>query len=167
MGYAPQKTGVYSGRQVLIKSDILVFNAKQDSILLYSDKAIGFSTNGSFHFDTTNIGDNKFIVNSPNIYLGLTPDEALPSDPAVLGDELGEFLGGDIGVLEIFNDMIDVICDHLQFQCPAGGKGKLTTGNWKNEGMFASIRGRIKMLQEDAIAKPGISSIKSDITKIA
>ena len=63
--------------------------------------------------------------------------------------------------------MIDVICDHLQFQCPAGGKGKLTTQNWKNEGMFAAIRQRIAMLQEDAIAQPGISSIKSDITKIA
>ena len=167
MDKIPQKPGVYQGRQVLINSDRLVFNAKDDSILLYSDKVIGFSTNGSFHFDTTNIDDNKFIVNAPNIYLGLTMDDSLPPNPAVLGDELGEFLGGDIGVLEIFNDMIDVICDHLQFQCPSGGKGKLTTQNWKNEGMFATIRGRIEELKADAMANPGISSIKSDITKIA
>ncbi len=167
MSYIPTKPGLFQGKQVLINSDRLVFNAKNDSILLYSDKVIGFSTNGSIHFDTTNIDKNKFIVNAPNIYLGLNKhDQSLPSNPAVLGDELGEFLGGDTGVLEIFLDMIDVICDHLQFQCPSGGKGKLTTANWKNEGMFAAIKGRVQELKEDAMAKPGISSIKSDITKI-
>tara|TARA_R110001592_G_scaffold196025_2_gene443732 strand:+ start:1736 stop:2245 length:510 start_codon:yes stop_codon:yes gene_type:complete len=165
--YIPKAANTYQGKQVLINSDRLVFNAKNDSILLYSDKAIGFSTNGSFHFDTTNIQKNKFVVNAPNIYLGLVNNESLPEEPAVLGDELGEFLGGDIGVLELFNDMIDVICDSLQYQCPAAGKGKLTTGNWQNEGMFSQIRARVKFLKDDAMAKPGISSIKSDTTKIA
>ena len=33
--------------------------------------------------------------------------------------------------------------------------------------MFATIRGRIEELKADAMATPGISSIKSDITKIA
>ena len=164
MSYIPTKPGVYQGKQVLINSDRLIFNAKNDSILLYSDKVIGFSTNGSIHFDTSNISRNKFIVNAPNIYLGLSKDQSLPTNAAVLGDELGEFLGGDIGVLEIFNDMIDVICDSLQFQCPSGGKGKLTTQNWKNEGMFSNIRQRIKFLQDDAMAKDG--SFKSEITKI-
>ena len=58
-----------------INSDRLVFNAKEDSILLFSDKAIGFSTNGSFHFDTSPDETNsKFVINSPlNRMLGQTP----------------------------------------------------------------------------------------------
>ena len=68
MSYIPDNVGVYEGKQVLINSDRLVFNAKDDSILLYSNKAIGFSTNGSFHFDTGILDENKFIVNTPNIF---------------------------------------------------------------------------------------------------
>jgi hypothetical protein len=91
MAYIPEHPNIYQGNQVIINSDRLVFNAKDDSILLYSDKAIGFSTNGSFHFDTSNDNSNKFIVNSPNIYLGLR-NTALPTEPAVLGHQLEEVL---------------------------------------------------------------------------
>ena len=85
--YIPEEIDKYHGKQVLINSDRLIFNARKDSILLYSDKSIGFSTNGNIHFDTGNEPDgeesNNFIVNSPNIYLGLTYENKLPSNPAV------------------------------------------------------------------------------------
>ena len=58
----PEHPNIYQGNQVLINSDRLVFNAKQDSILLYSEKSIGFSTKGNFHIDTDNSQHNKFIV---------------------------------------------------------------------------------------------------------
>ena len=51
--YIPQSPSTYQGNQVIINSDRLVFNAKTDCIFLFSDKVIGFSTNGSFHFDTS------------------------------------------------------------------------------------------------------------------
>ena len=41
MAYIPTDPHLYQGKQVIINSDRLVFNAKDDSILLYSDKAIG------------------------------------------------------------------------------------------------------------------------------
>ena len=81
--FIPENPKTYKGNQVIINSDRLVFNAKQDAILLYSDKAIGFSTGGSIYFDTSqvdkdqeaedpnNLDHGKFIVNSPYIYLGL------------------------------------------------------------------------------------------------
>ena len=69
--HVPPHPSTYIGNQVLISSDRLIFNAKSDSILLYSDKVIGFSTNGSFHFDTSPNEGSKFIVNAPEIYLGL------------------------------------------------------------------------------------------------
>ena len=62
MAYLPQDVATYKDNQIIINSDRLVFNAKKDSILLFSDKAIGFSTNGSFHFDTSsNRKTSKFV----------------------------------------------------------------------------------------------------------
>ena len=96
MSYIPESPNNYIGKQVIINSDRLIFNAKDDSILLFSDKAIGFSTNGSIHFDTSKEKDGEeasnFIINSPNIYLGLTYNDRLPTNSAVLGDELEELL---------------------------------------------------------------------------
>ena len=100
MNYVPQHPQIYTGNQVLINSDRLIFNAKNDSILLFSDKAIGFSTNGSFHFDTSSDKEqSKFIVNSPNIYLGLDFDNTLPKQSAVLAEDL----------IVILNEILDII----------------------------------------------------------
>ena len=85
------KPNTYEGKQVIINSDRLVFNARNDAILLYSNEQIGFSTNGNFHFNTSNLPENKFIINAPNIYLGLNR-EGLPYSPAVKGHELGVYL---------------------------------------------------------------------------
>ena len=104
MKFIPESPNTFQGNQVIINSDRLVFNAKEDAILAYSNKAIGFSTNGNFHFDTDNSGDAKFIVNAPNIYLGLNNLRTgeLPTEPAVLGHELK-------GTLEQILDLLDNI----------------------------------------------------------
>tara|TARA_R110002020_G_scaffold6422_22_gene27409 strand:- start:12765 stop:13235 length:471 start_codon:yes stop_codon:yes gene_type:complete len=88
MTQKPLSISTYQGNQILINSDRLVLNSKEDSILLYSNKVIGFSTQENFHFDTSSEPDSKFIVNSPNIYLGLDYNKEYPEQPAVLGDEL-------------------------------------------------------------------------------
>jgi hypothetical protein len=165
MSYIPENPGVYQGKQVIINSDRLIFNAKDDSILLYSNKGMGFSTNGSFHFDTSLLDENKFVVNSPNIYLGLHYDGELPPSPAVKGYELGEYLGGTDGVLAVMEDMIDVICDGIyytsHFSDPSTGRSQYTAPYSGNEGMFKHIRGRIEELKKD------VENFKSNITKIA
>jgi len=104
----PLSPNTYQGNQVIINSDRLIFNAKKDSILLYSDKTIGFSAKGNFHFDTDNLEDTKFIVNAPNIYLGLNNLRTgeLPTEPAVLGHELRGLLEQILYVLDTMtNDM--------------------------------------------------------------
>ena len=53
MTYKPTSPDLFEGNQVLINSDRILFNAKNDSILLFSKESIGFSTNGSIHFDTS------------------------------------------------------------------------------------------------------------------
>ena len=109
MAYLPQSPDTYQGNQVLINSDRLIFNAKNDNILLFAKEDIGFSTNGSFHFDTSNDEDrSKFIINSPNIYLGLEYDSTLPTQPAVLGEEL-------VTILEEILDMCESLSYDMAF----------------------------------------------------
>ena len=100
--YAPEQPNAYQGRQIILNSDRILFNAREDSALIFADKSIGLNTQGSIHFDTSeNPKKSYFIVNSPNIYLGMegNTNTEFPKEPAVLGFKLVEYL----------NDILDII----------------------------------------------------------
>ena len=151
--YTPKSPLLYDGNQVVINSDRLLFNAKTDSILLFSNEVIGFSTNGSFHFDTSDNNESKFIINSPNIYLGLDLKK-LPTEPAVLGNELHDLLNK---ILDLIYGLTGDICYKVSYISPVGP----TTMNPTNEGALLETRQRIQQLKRE------INAIKSNITKIA
>jgi len=158
MSYIPDDIQYYQGKQVLINSDRLVFNAKEDSILLYSKKSIGFSTKGSIHFDTDEEDDegriNNFIINSPNIYLGLTWDNKLSSNPAVKGDELETTLDD---ILSLIDNLILTILYKISYQL--GPKG--VTGAFSgNKAMVSGLRTTIDNIRKE------IKDIKSKTVKI-
>ena len=154
MSYTPEQPNIYQGKQAIINSDRILFNAKDDSILLFSNKAIGFSTNGSFHFDTGNNEENKFIVTAPNIYLGLQPNGNYPIDSALLGDKTEDWL---IDLLDMVEGMLDDICLKISYIAPLVGP---TAPNPANEGMVALRRQQIEKLKSD------IKDIKSKRIKI-
>jgi len=83
----------YLGNQIIINSGRVILNSKDDSVFLFGKKAIGFSSAGTINFDS----DDKFIVNSPQIYLGLNSVE-----PLVKGNQL-ELILNDI--LDILNTL--------------------------------------------------------------
>jgi hypothetical protein len=156
MSYIPQSPGTYQGNQVIINSDRLLFNAKTDSILLFSDKAIGFSTNGSFHFDTSSDeNESKFVINSPNIYLGLEFDNSYPTEPAVLGDQLED-------TLDRMLTLISGILDDMEYKisyivtAPASPTGP----NPANTSILQIRRREIQKIKQD------IQEIKSLNTKL-
>ena len=156
MTYTPKSPQEYNGNQVIINSDRLLFNAKTDSILLFSDKVIGFSTNGSFHFDTSpDKTKSKFIINSPNIYLGLNYDNTLPTQPAVLADDLIESLK------KIYR-MIETIYADISFQVSylSTTEGTLTGVNDKNFRLLQKRQRSINRAIED------LEDIKSVNTKL-
>ena len=83
--FKPVSPRQYQGNQVILNSDRLLFNSKKDCILMFADKAMSFSTNGSIHFDCgpnmatdpNNPGgadipnsNSEFIVNAQKIVLG-------------------------------------------------------------------------------------------------
>ena len=161
MAYKPTAPNLFQGNQVIINSDRLLFNAKDDSILLFSNKAIGFSTNGSIHFDTSDEKEgeeaSKFIVNSPNIYLGLDYKGDLPTEPAVLGDYLGDIWLSDM--LEMMEGLIDDLITKVAFISTAPGAP--TGPNPANQGMLSLRKMQIQDLKDN------IQYFKSKITKIA
>lgn len=153
--YKPQDPSRYRGKQIILNSGRLVFNAKSDSLLLYSNRVIGFSANDSFHFDTSKDEKSKFIVNSPNILLGLKYDDSLPTEPAVLGNELLE-------VLKEILDLIDKVYFDLSFNISfiTSKPGKLTTLNKKNWNIYKKRNNQRKTLSDS------LESIKSTKVKL-
>lgn len=157
MSFIPENPNTYQGNQVIINSDRLVFNAKEDSILLYSDKAIGFSTKGNFHFDTDNSENTKFIVNAPNIYLGIKnlSTGALPTEPAVLGHRLESLLDDLCDFLELF--LTDACFNISGIVTPHG------TPTGMNPENFGVLDERTKDLNE---IRKKLKSIRSRNTKL-
>ena len=106
--YKPEAPHVYMGNQVFINSDRLVFQAKKDSILLFAEKAMSFSTKGSFHFDTNSDDplNSKFVVNAGQIILGLKKSGKEgggleePTEPALKGEATTEWLAELLETLE-------------------------------------------------------------------
>ena len=68
----------YTGKQIIIDSGRVLLNAKDDSVFIVGDKAVGISTNGTFNIDS----GGKTIINSPSIDLGLNDRH-----PLLKGDE--------------------------------------------------------------------------------
>ena len=93
----PTQPYEYEGKQVIINSDRLLFNAKSDSLLVYSNKHMAFSANNHIHFDTGDEGN--FVVNANLIHIGLEGDKKSPAEHAVLGNNLERIL----------NDMLEMV----------------------------------------------------------
>ena len=153
MSYTPEQPNIYQGKQAIINSDRILFNAKDDSILLFSNKAIGFSTNGSFHFDTGNNEENKFVVNAPDIYLGLDSDK-YPTEPALLGDKTEDYLND---LLDMIDELINVLVGQYTLVAPIVGP---CAPSPTNLGCFTNIQTQIVSLRSE------IESIKSKRIKL-
>jgi len=87
----------YVGKQILLDSDRLVFNGRDDSIFS-SKKRFLFKTDGEFHI---NSNSNAFL-NASKIYIGPIENGQDVNIPAVRSRELKLILEDLIGALELF-----------------------------------------------------------------
>ncbi len=148
MTYIPKPIDQYKGAQAIINSDRIVFNAKEDSILLYSDKAIGFNTRGSIYFDTSDgkDSDSKVVINSPKIYLGLKKNidaETLPTERAVLGTALRDWLNR---LIDEMVEILDMINGEIGY---ADSTGKDTTASEGNITVINQRKSDLEALRDD------------------
>lgn len=107
----------YVGKQILIDSDRLVFNSRDDVVFSSKNRFL-YKTDGDLHF---NIREDIFIINKPEskIHLGYVQKDGTkklyPNIPAVRSKELNETL----------IDLIEVLILWLNFEYPltAGVEG--------------------------------------------
>tara|TARA_R100001015_G_C4560769_1_gene120663 strand:+ start:305 stop:742 length:438 start_codon:yes stop_codon:yes gene_type:complete len=97
MAYEFKQEDVYVGKQILIDSDRLVFNGRDDSIFSTTNLFL-FKTEGEFHVNTAK---NTFI-NSPKVFIGPVQGGEDPNIPAVKSDKLISLLEDLIGDLKVF-----------------------------------------------------------------
>ncbi len=88
---------IYVGKQILIDSDRLVFNGRDD-VIFSTTNLFMFKTEGEFHINTR---ENTFI-NTPKIYIGPVIDGKDPNIPAVKSDTLKLILRDLIESLKMF-----------------------------------------------------------------
>jgi len=62
----PEAPQVYKGKQILLNSGRLVFNASQDSLIMSSNKTIHLSANKEIHLDSV----DRTVINTGELYLG-------------------------------------------------------------------------------------------------
>lgn len=98
--YQPELPSQYKGQQIILSSGRILFNAKSDSIMLSSNKAISLSTKGTFNIDS----DDYSIINSPKIYLGLQASSE--KEPLLLGTKTNNLLKDLITAIEGFTELV-------------------------------------------------------------
>ena len=81
----------YTGKQIIIDSDRVTLNSKEDMTFLIAKKAISISSGGTVNIDSAGMT----IINSPKIKLGLNAEH-----PLVKGDVLYTLLKNFFGFLQ-------------------------------------------------------------------
>jgi hypothetical protein len=97
-GSSPTVPNQYTGKQVVLNSGRLMFNASEDHLLLSSAKSIGLSSAGTVNIDTP-----IFTVQTDKIYLG----SKNATEPLMLGnstvDLLRQLIEGIQGLVQILS----------------------------------------------------------------
>ena len=91
-GQQPTSPKKYAGKQIILDSGRLVFNAYEDHLLLSSAKSINLNSQESVNIDT-----KKFITQADQIFLG---KEDLATEPLLLGDTTVNLLKDLISALK-------------------------------------------------------------------
>ena len=96
-GYKTIKMSDYpfSGNQIMMSSDRIVMNARQNEFMVYANGDIGFSTNGNFHINCEQMYINAKGVNNMTADAGGEADDN-KKEPAVLGYQLTNLIQGII-----------------------------------------------------------------------
>lgn len=140
----------YTGEQMLLSSERLVFNTTNDDILFKSKGIIHFSAANSVRLDVgpkgTTDPSNFFIINSPNIQLGYNT-KGRTVEPVVKGEALETTV----------NDQNDAIGNYSKMMEAAVNFPPLAT--------IASVYLKMKMQNtKNSLAEPG--NVKSDTVSL-
>jgi hypothetical protein len=92
---------IYTGAQALLTSDRVIINARKENVLVFATNNIELYTKNTLSIDT----EEKIVLNSPQIFLGLDND-SIPTEPAILGNEMVKVLTKLLNELGKFSDSL-------------------------------------------------------------
>tara|TARA_Y100000593_G_scaffold78139_1_gene144895 strand:+ start:1470 stop:2813 length:1344 start_codon:yes stop_codon:yes gene_type:complete len=99
----------YKNPQMLLASERLIFNARNDSIFMSAFQFLHFGAGNTITFSTSNnfliSAETRTVIDSPIIKLGTDNNE--DTEPLVLGDELVNFLKNLMNAIKKMNDTIN------------------------------------------------------------
>ena len=111
----PESPDIYDGKQIIINSDRLIFNAKNKEVLCFSKGDTYFNSTANFVIDT----DKDFLMNNlgqvsmtceGNYYIQSQARLRIDGvDEINFGDEKGELIVKGETLIEVLNDLIDAI----------------------------------------------------------
>ena len=108
--FVPKSTDTYEGEQILVNTGRIVLNAKEDSVLVASKKAIATSS------ETLNQEATKEIcMDAPKIYIGAGSMNSSLPEPLVLGHKVEQFLS------DVIDQLIEV-ADSLKIATTVSGE---------------------------------------------
>jgi len=103
----------YAGEQIIISSNRLVFNTREDSILLSSNQYINLSASDKVTIDVGPIDSDKeqniFLVNAPKIQFGLD-SKGKTVESVAKAESLEEILNDLMDTLETYSEMVSKSC---------------------------------------------------------
>ena len=151
MAFNPTSPDQYIGKQLILNSDRIVINSKEDN-LLFSNTGFSFSTNGEFHFNTEDKKGNKFVVNSPKIHLGLEGTQ-LTSNPAVKGNELETILTELLDIIDTFYKIDALLLNPLTTVpgTPTGPDATFPSKTTTTQTRITNLKNRLKEFQSDKV----------------
>ena len=104
MAYKPEFP--YKGKQIIIDSDRVLLNSKNDATFIVGNKAVSISSAGTINLDST----GNCIINSSGVKLGLTAKH-----PLVKGDTLQTVLQEFVKILN------DIVAENLSTAVESNG----------------------------------------------
>lgn len=143
----------YSGEQIILSSNRLVFNSRRDSVLLSSRKYINLSAAEKITFDVgtvdTDNEKNMFLVNAPRIQFGLQI-KGKTVEPVAKADALVQVLTELLDTLDTYSNMV---------QTAAITPGPIMAAMLAPATAF--VKGRTTLIRAK-LKQPG--NVKSDVT---
>lgn len=98
----------YSGEQIVLSSNRLIFNARQNDTFINSKRYINLSAGDKVTIDVGNIDsdneENMFLVNAPKMQFGL--DRYGLAEPIVKGEQLDLILTQLMEALSTYSTMV-------------------------------------------------------------
>jgi hypothetical protein len=100
----PVDVSKYFNSQVIINSDRVVLNSKRDEVMIFAKSNIELSTKNIINLNA----NERVHLNSNTVFLG-TVNNALPTEPLVLGDRLNTLLENLLDSLYTFGASLSTV----------------------------------------------------------